>query len=802
MKILYGWVRELVDVTLTPEQAAERLIGAGTEVASVTRLAPAGLRGVVVGEIRAIERDLGESHGHRLLLCRVSTGREELSVVSGAPNTRVGVRAAFAPPGASLPGGRAIGMATIRGAPSQGMLCSERELGLGEEHESGLFELEPDARLGADLVAHLGLEDSVLEIEITPNRPDCLSILGIARELSALTGAPLREPAVALKESNEAAADLARARIDAPDLCARFTARVITNVTVGPSPAWLAVRLRAVGLRPISNVVDVTNYVLWELGHPLHAFDRDTVADHAIVVRRAARGERFTTLDGQERTLTEAMLVIADPRRAIGLAGVMGGANTEVGPRTTRVLLEAAWFDPACIRRTSRALGLRTDAAYRFERGADVEALPVAGARAAQLIADLAGGSVARGLIDVYPAPRPRRRVSLRMSRVRRVLGIAPRVAEAARILGGLGLPVTERGEELEVEVPGFRRDLVIEDDLVEEVIRVWGYDRIPSTVPGGVTGVVSQPRTLRQEAALRQALAGAGLSEIVATSFTDPVTDEALAGDGPLEPLPLLNPLSEDASLMRRHPLAGVLAAIATNARRQQPDVRIFEIGKTYGQHQADIVEPRWLAVAVTGARGPAAWYRAPEAADAYDAKGLAEHALAALGVTATEVATPEPAAAFEPDLHGVLVTPDGRGVVEFGEVSATVRERFGIDAPVFAALVGLDALLDHEPAPSRHQPLPRYPAVARDLAFLIGAGQPVTAAEIESALRAEAGPLLRDLTLFDVYRFPDGRRSLAWRLTFQAEDRTLTDDEVNTIQARVAERATAGFSIALRSR
>ena len=482
MKILYGWVKEFVDLRLTAQQAADRLINAGIEVASVTALAP-DCKGVVVGEIEAIERELGKGHGgYQLFLCRVSTGRERYSVVCGAPNTKVGARAAFAPPGAVLPGGRRIAAAKIQGVESQGMLCSERELGLGEEHEVGLLLLD-GARPGADLVATLGLDDHVLEVEITPNRPDCLSIVGIARELAALTGARFRPPTVALKESAEPARALVRVRIEAPDLCHRFTARVITGVTIGPSPAWLQARLRAVGLRPISNVVDATNYVLWELGQPLHAYDHATVDDATIVVRRAREAERFTTLDGQERQLDASMLVIADPRRAIGLAGVMGGANTEVAAQTTRVLLEAAWFAPGSIRRTSRALGLRTDAAYRFERGADIETLALASARTAALIAELAGGTIARGLVDAYPRKRKSQPIRLRMSRVKRVLGIAPAPSLAKKVLTGLGLPVKSRGADLEVTVPSFRRDLSMEDDLVEEIIRVWGYDRILSLI-------------------------------------------------------------------------------------------------------------------------------------------------------------------------------------------------------------------------------------------------------------------------------------------------------------------------------
>src|SRR5438034_4174712 len=334
MKIPYKWLQELVGLRLSPAEAADRLTNAGIEVAAVTPLAP-DVRGVVVGEIEAIERELGESHGHRLLLCRVSTGSQKFSVICGAPNTEVGVRAAFAPPGAVLPGQRRVETATIRGVPSQGMLCSERELGFGPEPEDGILVLDGDTPLGRDLVAHLGLDDHVLEVEVTPNRPDCLSVLGVARELAALTGARLRAPKIALKEAGPPARTLVRVRIEAPDLCHRFTARAITGVTVGPSPAWLQARLRAVGLRPISNVVDVTNYVLWELGHPLHAFDYDTVTDATIVVRRARAGESFTTLDGQAHALDDSMLVIADPRRAIGIAGDMGAPNTDVTDRTT-----------------------------------------------------------------------------------------------------------------------------------------------------------------------------------------------------------------------------------------------------------------------------------------------------------------------------------------------------------------------------------------------------------------------------------------------------------------------------------
>ena len=800
MKIPYSWVKEFVEVDLTAEQAAERLVNAGLEVPSVTAIAP-DLRGVVVGEIEAIEREVGESHGHRLVVCRVSTGRERFAVVCGAPNTRVGLRAAFAPPGATLPGGRAIGVAKIRDAESQGMLCSERELGLGEEHEAGVLALDADAPLGADLIEHLGLDDRVLEIEITPNRPDCLSVLGVARELAALTGGRLRPPRIAAREGRESARSLARVRVEAPDLCPRYTVRVIGGVRVGPSPAWMAARLRACGLRPISNVVDVTNYVLWELGHPLHAFDGDRVTDATFVVRRARPGERFTTLDGQDRALDDSMLVIADPARAIGLAGVMGGANSEVGPATTRVFLESAYFAPASIRRTSRALGLRTDAAYRFERGADIEGLVDAGARAAQLMAGLAGGAVARGMIDVYRRRRKPVRVRLRLSRVARVLGIAPTRTHARRILTGLGLGVRDRGRDLDVEVPSFRRDLAMEDDLAEEIIRVWGYDKIPSTLLSGATvEVARESDRLRQEGLVRRALVGAGLMETVVYSFSDPGRAAALRAPGDPDPVALLNPLSQDASVLRQHPLDGVLGVVGTNVRRQQGDVRVFEIGRTYARApggDTGTTEPRWTAVALAGARRDPAWHGDGAAVDVYDAKGYAEHVLATLGLSA-HTRQGGRLGGFEPDSHGTLVTDTGDVVAEFGEVSASARERFGIDVPVFVAAIPLDRLPILPVAP-RYQPLPRFPSVQRDMAFSI-ADPALAVAAVQAAIARAAGALLREVAMFDVFRLPDGARSVAWRLTFQADDRTLTDEEVNAIHGRVAEAVSREFGITLR--
>jgi phenylalanyl-tRNA synthetase beta chain len=797
MKIPYGWVRELAPLELSAQDAADRLVNAGIEVASVTPIAPAGLRGVVVGEIEAIERELGESRGHRLLVCRVRAGGERFSVVCGAPNTRAGARAAFAPPGAMLPGLGAVAARKIHGVESQGILCSEREVGLGDEHEAGLLLLDGDARVGADLVEQLGLDDHVLDIEITPNRPDCLSVLGVARELAALTGVRLRSPTIALRESGQRARDLARVEVKAPDLCRRYTLRVIDGLRVGPSPAWIRSRLRAAGLRPISNVVDVTNYVLWELGHPLHAFDAAAVTDGTIIVRRAQPGERFVTLDGQTRVLDDSMLVIADPARAIGLAGVMGGQNTEVGEGTTRVLLESAYFDPACTRRTSRTLALKTDAAYRFERGADIEGLVDAGARAAQLMAELAGGTVARGMIDVYPRKRRPVRVRLRMSRIERVLGIAPPPARARAILSALGLGVRARGRAMEVDVPSFRRDLTLEDDLVEEVIRVWGYDRLPTTFSRGDVALARDSETGRQERLVRSVLVGAGLTECVTYAFSDPVRAGQL---GAAAPLKLLNPLSQDASALRAHPLEGLLGVVATNLRRQQPGVRVFEIARTYEPSLAgdtSTAEPRWASVVLAGARTDEVWHTPRATVDVYDAKGFAELLLAAFGLSAT-TAPGGRLSGFEPDSHATLKVGE-TAVGEFGEVTAGVRAAFDIAIPVYAATLSLDGAVPLTPHVVRYQALPRYPSIERDMAFVLTEGA-TTAAEVAAAIREHAGPLLREVGMFDVFRLPEGGRSVAYRLTFQADDRTLTDEEINTVHARVAEAVSRRFGITLR--
>ena len=808
MKVSYRWLQEFVRTDAAPADIGDRLTNAGIPVEQVTPVVE-GLSGVVVGQIEAIERELGAgASGHVNRLCRVVVPGGTRSVVCGAPNAAPGLRTAFAPPGATL-GGRAVKAAKIRGVVSEGILCSEKDLGISEDH-SGLLALPADAPVGADLAGYLGLDDWILDVEIMPNRPDVLSVVGVAREISALTGAPFAVPRPAVTESAGAAASLASVEILDPDLCPRYAARLIGGLTIAPSPPWLAQRLRAVGVRPINNVVDVTNYVMWELGQPLHAFDHATLPGGRIVVRRARPGEKLTTLDGRERVLSPDMLMICDAVAPVAVGGVMGGAATEVTAATRTVLLESANFHPGSIRRTSRALGLHSEAAYRFERGVDVEGAVAALDRAAQLMAELGGGQVARGVVDAYPAPRPRVRVPLRLERIERLIGARPERAESVRILRALGCGVDDAAPALQVDVPSFRRDLLQEDDLVEEVVRIWGFDRIPVTLaPGGTIQPVRRPASLRIARIVGRALNGAGLSECLTWTFQDPDRLALMGWRDPAQLLALDNAMSRERSVLRPSLVPGLLEVLALNAHRQAPDVQVFEIGTVFSPRRDDdgdrpAHEELWLAVAVTGLRAGRAWHSARDRVDVYDAKGLAELALAAVGASveiapAGESGSPAPGY-LEPGTAARLAA-GGTVVGWFGEVAASVRAAYDLSGPAFVAELSLTALLRLPPLSPRFQPLPRFPAVQRDLAVVVGAA--ITAAEIEAAIRATAPPWLTRVALFDVYEGSQvgaGRRSLAWSLTFQAPDRTLTDAEVNDVHARIVAEVTKRFDAEVR--
>ncbi|MFU8857138.1 MAG: phenylalanine--tRNA ligase subunit beta [Deferrisomatales bacterium] len=794
MRISLNWLKAYVDVDLPPEEVARRLTLAGLEVSGVERLGE-GIAEVVVAQI--LERN-PHPNADRLSLCRVSDGRETHDIVCGAANMQAGDRVALARVGATLPGGVTIRKAKIRGQTSSGMLCSERELGLGDDH-AGILILPPGAEVGRPLVEVLGLPDHVMEVELTPNRADCLSVVGVAREVAALAGAVLRVPTPVVPEEGPAVEDQTSVEIRDPDLCHRYAARVIRGVRLAPSPVWLRQRLRSAGVRAINNVVDVTNYVLLELGHPLHAFDLQRLEGERIVVQRARPGQRFTTLDGQERTLGEDSLVICDAEGAVALAGIMGGLNSEVQDDTVDLLLESAYFLPTNIRKTSKKLGLRTEASYRFERGTDVEGLRLALDRATELIVELAGGVVARGVWDAYPTPHAARRVPLRYAKLAGVLGVEVPPGEAQARLESLGLAVVRRDSEgLEAEIPPFRVDLEREIDLIEEIARLRGYDAVPATLPTVPMTCEALPPRLVLAERTRDSLAALGLREAISLSFVDPEDDDRLGlpADSPLRrKVALANPLSRETAVLRTGLLGGLLRAAGLNARRQNRDVRLFEVGRTYHPIEGQTLPREVLGVAavLTGRRWPLAWWADAEPVDFFDAKGLVEELLRSLGVSGARFE----AAPDIPWLHPgraarVLVGPGkgGEGTVFgwVGQIHPDRAEGYELPSPAVGFELDLEAAGRAAATPGHFPGLERFPAVERDVAVLVE--RSVRAQDVLDAVASVESPLVRSARLFDVFeggRLPPGTLSLAVRVVYRSDERTLTEEEVAAVEAAI---------------
>ncbi|HEV3472212.1 MAG TPA: phenylalanine--tRNA ligase subunit beta, partial [Actinomycetota bacterium] len=629
MKVSLKWLEDYVRINVPPKRLAELLTVSGTKVETI--LEPgAGIEGVVVSEVLSIEP---HPNADNLILVEVTTGRDQERVVCGATNFAVGDKVPYAGVGARLPE-LEISERKIRGEVSRGMLCSAAELGVSKDH-SGLLVLPSDVALGADIVPTLGLDDVILELEITPNRPDCMGMIGIAREVSALLGNELKIPEVTEPRDTDPAT--VKVKLDDPAGCPRYVAHLIENVTVGPSDGWIAARLLAAGIRPISNVVDATNYVLLETGHPLHAFDADKVTDRTIVVRRAKKGERLTTLDGTDRALDTADLLIADPRGALAIAGVMGGQDSEVGEATTTVLLESAYFDPASIGHTSRGHGLHTEASARFERGADPEACAYAAARGAHFISVTAGAGSPSEIVDAYPVPIERRTITLRPSRTDRLLGIEISDRAQADRLRSIGLQAAETGGTIAVEVPGFRPDLTREVDLIEEVARLGGFDRLPETLPPGLAGGLDPDQRL--DRTIRRQLVGFGLAEAWTSSLgTSPDLDLLqLPADHPARSMVgIANPMIEQEDRMRTTLLPGLLRSLARNVAHHHGDVALFEIARVYEPHGRGLPdEPTHLGVACAGHRRLPGWRDAADEWDFFAVKGVVGGLADALGLS-----------------------------------------------------------------------------------------------------------------------------------------------------------------------
>jgi len=798
MKLSLRWLRDWIDPGNDPGRLAARMTEIGLAVDAIERPGE-GLREVVVARVESVER---HPNADRLSLCTVFDGRSTVRVVCGAPNVEAGRIYPLARVGATLPGGLVIRAATIRGERSEGMLCSAKELGLSEDG-SGLFVLDEGAALGASLDEALDLADAVFEIDVPYNRPDWLSVRGIARELSAALGQPLVEPRVEGKETGSSASNAVRVSVIDQEGCPFYGARIVRNLRIGPSPAWLRRRLEAIGQRSINNVVDVTNYVLHAYGQPTHAFDLRTLEGPEIRVRRAAHGETLTTLDGVERSLSSEVLVIADARRAVALAGIMGGRATEVTDATTDILLEGAWFQPARVRDGSRFLGLATDASVRFGRGIDRTAVPEALRIAAHWIAEIAGGEHAQGAAIAGSADVPPRAIAFRFETAERLLGEALPEAEIVEIFDRLALRSKREGEHLRVELPSWRGDLDREEDLVEEIARYHGYNRFTERNWNAGGAVATRSRDERWHERSVGALLSLGFQEIQTNALLS--EEDAERGRSALasgqEPARLLNAKSREASVLRPALWPQHLHVARRNARRGIERFRFFEHGKTFAASQGAFPE-RWeLAGGVRGDFIPAGWAGSPVPTDLYTLKGVIE-------AWAQSLALERPA--FSP--LGRTMPPFDPSRSSAFENARGLRGKLGCIDPALARALDLpddlwlfsidfeDCLKLDAVTPCYHEPS-RYPPVKRDLAFVVG--KRVSHAEIEQRFWADGRGLVRSVHLFDVYEgapVPEGQRSMAFSLLFQSHERSLLNEEVDALVGALAQRLRDDFGAVLR--
>ena len=819
MKVTLNWLRQYVDFNWSVEETVERLTMLGLEVEGVQKISGA-FDGIVVAQVIARDKHPGAD---KLSLCRVNDGTGERQIVCGAQNFKAGDKVPLILPGASLPpkpGEKepfTIKVGKIRGVESHGMLCSHEELlldpeAIGHKKEDGLLILREDAKVGQPLGEYLGRSggDVVFDLEVTPNRPDLNSLIGIAREIAAITGNPMRIPEVGSQKSEVRTESQVSVRIEDAELCPRYTARVITGVKVGPSPDWLKNTLEKVGIRSISNVVDVTNYVMLEIGQPLHAFDyhliargcaRESAANQSqppshdgshiptIVVRRAAAGEKFKTLDNQERTLTNDMLLIADEQKGIALAGVMGGANTEINAQTVDVLIESAYFNPTNIRRTSKQLGLRSDASYRFERGADVNICDWASQRACQLILETAGGQLAEGVVDCYPKPAPLKQVNLHYSKTKDLLGIGISHADQVSFLARLGFGVVEQQPgECTFNVPTWRVDVKRDTDLIEEIERLNGLNNTPATPPRGALGTNAFDTVYDQIGEVRRILAGLGLNEATGQTL---IAKSEVRGQQPEEIVALANPLSSDMDVLRPSLLPGLMHSLRHNITRKNYDVALFEIGRVFIMSNGATKEERRVAIALTGSRNPLFWNGEEREAkfDVSDLKGFAEELLEQFGVRG--VAFTRRAESTALFIESATIALGGKlPLGEIGLVSPVLAKKYDLRDAVLLAELNLDQLIARRNAGKSFKSLPQFPSSRRDVAMLVP--EVVTHDAVLQAVKQAKAANLETVELFDVFRgknVPEGQKSLAYAFTYRAADKTLTDGDVNAAHTKVVD-------------
>lgn len=833
MKVTLNWLKQYVDFDWSPDQLAERLTMLGLEVEGLHKVA-GEFEGIVVAQILTKDKVPGSD---KLSVCKVNDGKMERTIICGAQNHNVGDRVPLILPNFALPlkpGEKepfVIKERKVFGITSQGMMCSPQELGLPDKVD-GLLILPADAPIGKPFAEYLGRAggDVVYDLEITPNRPDWNSVIGVAREIAALTGNSLNLPEINLQTSGNNVHDLVAVRIEDAELCPRYTARVVRGVKIGPSPDWLRSTLEKVGIRSINNVVDVTNFVMMEVGQPLHAFDYHLIAKGregkpAIIVRRAASDEKFKTLDNVERALTGEMLLIADEQKGIALAGVMGGQNTEINDNTKDVLIESAYFNPTNIRRTSKALGLRSESSYRFERGADIGICDWASRRAAQLIVATAGGELADGIVDACPKPVRAKQISLRHRKVGELLGVTIPIAEQVRFLKNLGVepalsagaphvPLVRasidtttllnkesitgsEGAATTFDIPTFRVDLKREVDLIEEIARLHGVEKIPATPPRGAIGSNDFDAVHDQIAEARRILSGLGLNE--AQGQTLVANAECRMQNAEL--VSLANPLSSDMDVLRPSLLSGLIHSLRHNVSRKNYDIALFEIGRVFAKSDAQPREERRVAIALTGRRNPLFWSGGEREAkfDMYDLKGLLEEFFDQFGLRGmTYNRRAESTALF---LESATVQLGKQQLGELGQLLPPLARRYDLRDAVFLAELNLDLLLARRNPSRSFRPLPAFPAIRRDVAMIVP--ETTTHDAVLQVVKQTKPANLESVELFDVFRGKNvaaGQKSLAYAFTYRNPERTLTDAEVNASHEKLVEQFKTSLQAAVR--
>lgn len=810
MQVSIKWLKDYIDFTETPEQLADKLTMAGIPVENVVDPGE-GLEKVVTGRIEKLEPHQNSDH---LQICTMNVGlAENIIIVTGAQNVAEGQVVPVAMVGAHLPNGMKISKGKLRGVASNGMLCSAQELKLDleklpEEQKTGIFILPSDTPVGIPAKDVLGLNDVVLEFELTANRADCFSVFGLVREIAAITGNKPHFPEIKVNEDdNTKLNDIFSVEIADPDLCSRFSTRMLKNVKIGPSPEWMQQRLEGAGIRSINNVVDVTNFVMIELGHPMHAYDYDKITGKKLIARRAIEGEELHTLDDTSRKAKGEMLVIADSEKAAGLAGIMGGFETEITDTTTTVVLESADFYGPCIRRTARACGLSSEASGRFERGVDSETTIKALDRAAQLLQEMGACTVCEGIVDVYPNPKQANYVTFTPEQINNHLGTNIAKDVMLNIITSVGFDVTkDENDEITVKVPSWRNDVTCMADISEEIARLHGFDKIKSTLPNGVSmqGTQSAKQTFIDK--VKASLSSQGLYETISFALTNEETFNKLniPQDSPLrKAVPIMNPLSDEYPLVRTTLLSSIFDNLARNLARKNDDVALFEVGSVFFPKALPVTElPNEvvkIAGAITGRRNAQGWNQANDMVDFYDAKGIIEELLANLRVTRYTV---EAGTHYAMHPGKTALFKKGRDVIAtVGEVHPAVLSAYGITKPVYIFELDATTVMKYMAKDLKYKALPKYPATSRDLAMLVDVD--VNAADIEKAMTKAAGQNLTQITLFDVYtgkQVEEGKKSLAFSLTFQSNDKTLTDAEIDPAIEKIVAKLQKDFNANLR--